>query len=345
MFSAARHVIESAIREGATPAASAEVGRAAGPLWTTAAGRLTFDPAAPPATPGTIFDLASLTKVLAAAAIARDLVTRGALDINAPVRSLLPAWSAADRRDVTIADLFEHASGLPAHRPYYERLSGRDAFETAITAEPLEYAPRTRSVYSDLGFILIGFILAEAGRASLDEQFNAWRDTALGPGVEIGYLPPPAWAARTAPTRIAPERSALRLTEVHDGNAAALGGVAAHAGLFGTAGAVGAAARWWLSRLADGDATVRRFVTKSHVPRSSRAIAWDTMLPTSSCGTRLSPAAIGHTGFTGTSLWLDPAQDLYVVLLTNRVQAFRADDRIQGVRRGFHDAVAEGLAR
>jgi CubicO group peptidase (beta-lactamase class C family) len=137
--------------------------------------------------------------------------------------------------------------------------------------------------------------------------------------------------------------------EVHDENAAALGGVAAHAGLFGTADAVGMAARWWMRLLAGSSdagvstATARHFTERSSVSDSSRALGWDTMRPTSSCGTRLSASAIGHTGFTGTSLWIDPERNLYVVLLTNRVHPTREGDGIQEVRRAFHDAVVEDL--
>ena len=136
---------------------------------------------------------------------------------------------------------------------------------------------------------------------------------------------------------------------MHDENAAALGGVAAHAGLFGTADAVGRAARWWLNEILDAvsprkQAVVRRFVQKSSVPGSSRALGWDTMLPTSSCGTRLSAQAIGHTGFTGTSLWIDPALDLYVVFLSNRVHPSRGGEGIQATRAALHDAVISDLS-
>jgi CubicO group peptidase (beta-lactamase class C family) len=139
---------------------------------------------------------------------------------------------------------------------------------------------------------------------------------------------------------------------VHDENCWALGGVAGHAGLFGTVAAVGAFAREILALFGGSGAgstgpglqisaeTFRRFVRKSAVPGSSRALAWDTMLPTSSCGTRLSRRAIGHTGFTGTSLWIDPERDLYVVFLTNRVHPTRDNNQIQRVRRLLHDAVA-----
>jgi CubicO group peptidase (beta-lactamase class C family) len=161
--------------------------------------------------------------------------------------------------------------------------------------------------------------------------------------------------ARCAPTELDLWRGRLLQGEVHDENCWVLGGVAGHAGLFGTAAAVGAFARAVLRTIggATGPAlppeldlqvkpeTLARFVQKSMVPGSSRALAWDTMLPTSSCGTRLSPRAIGHTGFTGTSLWIDPAQDLYIVLLTNRVHPARDNNQIQPVRRALHDAIVE----
>jgi CubicO group peptidase (beta-lactamase class C family) len=136
---------------------------------------------------------------------------------------------------------------------------------------------------------------------------------------------------------------------VHDENAWALGGVAGHAGMFGTAHAVGAFAREVLNGLGGQTTfakpeTFARFARKSTVPGSSRALGWDTMLPTSSCGTRMSPRAIGHTGFTGTSLWIDPDLDLYVVFLTNRVHPARDNNAIQPVRRALHDAIVGQLA-
>jgi CubicO group peptidase (beta-lactamase class C family) len=198
--------------------------------------------------------------------------------------------------------------------------------------------------------MLLGFILEDTLSAPLDVQFERWRSD-IGVADPISYRPPPDWQTRMAPTEYDPWRGRLLIGEVHDENAAALGGVAAHAGLFGTAAATGRCARWWLSLLMGTDdphtgvtsREVGMFVQQSSVPGSSRALGWDTMLPTSSCGTRMSPRAIGHTGFTGTSLWLDPEQDLYAVLLTNRVHPTRENDAIQPVRRAFHDALAADL--
>jgi CubicO group peptidase (beta-lactamase class C family) len=338
-------VLDRALAARAFSAVGAEVGRAGGPLWAHAAGHLGFDPQAPAVDRSTIFDLASLTKVLSTTVIAMELVTRRLLAIDTPVRDLLPEWTGADRSQVRVRDLLEHCSGLPGHRVYFRRLSGRDDYARAISSEPLDYAPRQRSVYSDLGFILLGFILESVGQRTLDQQFTSWRH-AIALEAPLTYGPPPEWKARTAMTERDVWRGRVLQGEVHDENAAALGGAAAHAGLFGTASAVGMAARWWMGLLdgRDDRATgipariAQTFVQRSDVPGSSRALGWDTMLPTSSCGIRMSARAIGHTGFTGTSLWIDPAPDLYFVLLTNRVHPTRDNEAIQQVRRDFHDA-------
>jgi CubicO group peptidase (beta-lactamase class C family) len=158
------------------------------------------------------------------------------------------------------------------------------------------------------------------------------------------------WREWTAPTEADEWRGRVLQAEVHDENAAALGGVAGHAGVFGTAGAVGAFARLVLATLTRSTVLgtpeeLRQFVTRSSVPGSSRALGWDTMLPTSSCGTRMSARAIGHTGFTGTSLWIDPEQDAYVVWLTNRVHPTRANDALVALRPKLHDAVMDGLSQ
>ncbi len=344
-------MLDAARDARAFSAVAAEVGGLAGPEWCYAGGRFTYDESSPAVTNDTIFDLASLTKVLSATTLALRLVERGNLDLSTPVANLVSLWSGPDRASVTVRDLFEHCSGLPAYRPYFRALSGRPAYQLAISREPLDYTPRSRSVYSDPGFVLLGFILEDVGGQPLDSQFGAWRTTA-GIRSALDYRPQPSWISRIALTENDPWRGRLLQGEVHDENAAALGGVAAHAGLFGTASAVGEAARWWmvlLSGVDDAGSQVssrlaRTFTERSAVPSSSRAVGWDTMRPTSSCGTRLSAHAIGHTGFTGTSLWIDPQQDLYVVLLTNRVHPSRDNDKIQQVRRDFHDAVVDAMA-
>ena len=346
MTNAARRVLEAGVTAGVFPAAAIEVGTATEVLWSDAVGRLTFDSGSPATGPDTIFDLASLTKVLATATLTMQQIERGLLALDDPVATYVADWQRADRRAVTIRDLLSHCSGLPGHRPYYARLTGRRAFQLAICEEPLEYAPGSAAVYSDLGFMLLGFILAP--EEDLSRRMAALLATMnVVEPLEFGVLP--ALRQRVAPTSRDPWRGRLLVGEVDDDNASALGGIAGHAGLFGTAGAVGACARHILQVLDNRRGAFTRetldvFVTRrAGVPGSSRALGWDTMLPTSSCGTRMSPRAFGHTGFTGTSLWIDPDRGLYVVLLTNRVYPDRQDRGIQEVRRAVHDAVMDTL--
>ncbi|MEO8483382.1 MAG: serine hydrolase domain-containing protein [Acidobacteriota bacterium] len=348
-FPLTRAVLDAGLAGRAFPGAAVEVGRAAEPLWRTATGRLRYEPDAPPCGLDTVFDLASLTKVIATASIAMRLCESGALDLQAPVSRYLPAWSDAVHESVRVRHLLDHSSGLPAHERLWERARGRDDYESEIHACGFDRPVGASAVYSDLGFLMLGFILEDRGRAPIDHQMRELAMAVGAPALE--YLPPASWRDRTAPTEFDPWRDRLLVGEVHDENAAALGGVAGHAGLFGTAGDVGAFARAVLRTFSGhtsalgAASTMRTFAARSAVTGSSRALGWDTMLLTSSCGRRLSASAIGHTGFTGTSLWIDPEQDLYVVLLSNRVYPTRNNDGIRAVRPRLHDAVVEDLER
>jgi CubicO group peptidase (beta-lactamase class C family) len=332
-------VIERGIERRAFPSAVVEVGSRTGATWREAFGHLTYAEGAPLTTVDTIFDLASLTKVIATTTRAMQAIDSGAIALEEPVARYLRGWRGADREHVTLADVLEHTSGLTAYLPFFRDHQGRADFERAICTLPLEYAPRSQSIYSDLGFILMGFILEDAG-FPLGEWplgFRPRQDAlCFNPGRDL--------RDRCAPTELDIWRGRLLQGEVHDENAWVLGGIAGHAGMFGTAAGVGAFAREVLKGLAGEPsfaqpATFTRFATRSGVPGSSRALGWDTMLTTSSCGSRLSARAIGHTGFTGTSLWIDPERDLYVVFLTNRVHPSRDNNAIQPVRRALHDAV------
>jgi CubicO group peptidase (beta-lactamase class C family) len=343
---AARRVLADAIRARVFPAAAIDVGSSAGPIWQDALGTLSFDAGASPAVLDTPFDLASLTKPIATASVLMQLVAAGAVTLAEPVSSYFPEWTGADRQDVTTADLLEHASGLSPRLLDAPPLSRRE-FEHEICTAPLEYAPRTRSLYSDLGFILLGFLAEDRGGAPLANQFEA---IAANVGAPLAYGLPEERRREAAPTTPLPEdvrRGRVLAGEVHDNYAAALGGIAGHAGLFGTAPAVGVFARAVL-KAARGRAglpspfsppLVGRFTARSVVPGSSRALGWDTMLITSSCGTRMSPSAFGHVGFTGTSLWIDPERDRYFVLLTNRAHGGGSLEQMRDVRRAFHDSV------
>ena len=349
-FAHARAVMQRAIDEQAFPAAVVEVGTASEPLWREAFGRLTFAADAPATREDTIFDLASLTKVMATAPMVMQQVERGALGLDDTVARFIPQWVGADREDVTIRDLLAHCGGLTAYLPFFRDHEGRAEFQHAICALPLEYAPRTRSIYSDLGFMLLAFILEDASVAPWSDRFATLLDQ-MGIVERLQFNPPPQWRRDTAPTEQDPWRGRLLVGEVHDENAWALGGAAGHAGLFGTSAAVGAYARHILQVL-DGRTgafsrdTLNTFISRrTDVPASSRALGWDTMLPTSSCGTRMSPRAFGHTGFTGTSLWIDPERAIYIVLLSNRVHPSRTNELIKQVRPALHDAILESFAR
>jgi CubicO group peptidase (beta-lactamase class C family) len=349
-FAAAARVIEEAIGARLFPAAVAEVGASRGVLWRDAFGRLTFDAESAPTTIDTPFDLASLTKVMATTSVVMQLMSSGTLRLAEPVAAAFGEWRGPDRESATIRDLLEHASGLPA-RLVDPPPTGRREFEHEICMMRLEYEPRSRSIYSDLGFILLGFLAEDRGGASLATQFDTLKvrlqpdlaDLAfdLGPDVRRSCAP-------TLPLDDDPRRGRVLKGEVHDNYAAALGGVAGHAGLFGSAAAVG---RFGLAALRGArghdepapfsPALVTTMTSKSAVPGSSRALGWDTMLPTSSCGTRMSPAAFGHVGFTGTSLWIDPVRDRYYVLLANRACGGGSVDAMRGLRRAFHDALVD----
>ena len=247
---AARALLERAIEDRIFPAATAEVGDSRGVLWRTAAGALTFDAGALPADDSTIFDLASLTKPIATTSAIVQLAGRGALDMLEPVATFFSEWRGEDRERATVQDLLEHSAGLAA-RLIDRAPDGRREFEHDICTMRLEYPPRAKSVYSDLGFILLAFIAEDRGRATLASQFETIA-TGLPHPVGLGaqsvseyvltFRVADALRARTAPTRPLDEdarRGRLLVGDVHDNYAAALGGIAGHAGMFGTAAGVG----------------------------------------------------------------------------------------------------------
>jgi len=336
----ARRIVNAAREAGVFPAATVEIGSSAGPIWSEEFGT-------PLETP---FDLASLTKVVATTTVVMELVRTGALHLDDRVSEFFAEWRGADRETVTVRDLLEHAGGLSA-RLLDAPPNGRREFEHDICAMPLEYVPRTASVYSDLGFLLLGFLAADRGGPSLADQFQRitiWLERDVLTFDLPADLRP--FAAPTRPMEDDRRRGRVLIGEVHDEYAAMLGGVAGHAGLFGTASGVGAFARTILSAARGSErglphplspSLVREFTTKTAVAGSSRALGWDTMLPTSSCGTRMSAAAFGHVGYTGTSLWIDPTRDRYFVLLTNRAFGGGTLDQMRTVRRAFHDALAD----
>jgi CubicO group peptidase (beta-lactamase class C family) len=346
VFKAASEVLAQGVEARAFPAAVAEAGTTREVLWQHAIGSLSWEPASPTTELDTIFDLASLTKVLATTSLIIGFIKNSKLRLDDRILDRLGDWRGQDRRTVTIRQLLSHSGGLTAWLPLYRDHQGRPEFQRAISTLPLEYEPGTKSIYSDLGFMLLGFIVEDLG-GRLADQFEDIGALCRSAPEELMFGVPADQRHRAAPTELDPWRGRMLRGEVHDENTWALGGAAGHAGLFGTASAVGAFARLVLRSLrGQGDELapselMRQVVTRVSIPGSSRALGWDTMLPTSSCGTRMSAAAFGHVGYTGTSLWIDPVRDRYVVLLTNRAGGGGTIDEMRTVRRAFHDALGE----
>lgn len=341
-FEPVKALLRQATTNRVFPSAVVEVGTSHQVIWRESFGTLSYDFEAPLAAENTVFDLASLTKVIATTTLTMIQLENGALHLDNRIGNWLHEWKGSDRDNVTIRDLLAHTSGLTAHLPFFLDCSGRADFQQAICTMPLEYTPRTQSIYSDLGFILLGFIIEDAGGKSLKEQFeNTVSRYDLG---NLAFQPPHTWRLRTAPTEVDSWRGRLLVGEVHDQNAWALEGIAGHTGLFGEITSLGRFAqlilktKQGLSTLVN-PVTLDEFISRVKIPNSSRALGWDTMLPTSSCGTRMSPLAIGHTGFTGTSLWIDIPSDTYVSLLTNRVHPSRTNEQILAFRPAFHDGI------
>jgi CubicO group peptidase (beta-lactamase class C family) len=285
--------------------------------------------------------------VATTSAVAR-LVGDGRLALDAPVQRYLPAWTGGGRGAVTVRHLLTHTSGLPAWRPLYKEAPSPAAALALVYATDVDTVPGVRYLYSDLGAILLGEVVARVSGEPLD----AYAARALFAPVgmrDTRFRPAPAERARIAPTEYDPWRQRHLRGEVHDENAHALGGVAGHAGLFSTADDLVRLARMYLGggeldgrRVLDA-AVVAEFTRRQDPAVSHRALGWETATGQNSAGRALSAAAFGHTGFTGTSLWIDPERDLFVLLLTNRVNPTRQNVKIGGVRTRLADAVSAAL--
>jgi CubicO group peptidase (beta-lactamase class C family) len=336
-----RAILARAVADSAFPGGIAVVGTHAGPIATVAAGHLDWAPS-PAVDDRTIWDLASLTKVVGLTSAMMQLVEQGKVDLDAPVQRYLPAWTGRWKERGTVRDLITHRSGLPAFRQYFKLGLSPDSTLALQLNTPLDTLPGVRMVYSDIGAITAGKVVERVSGEPLDAYLARHVFGPLGM-LDTRYTPPDSLLPRIAPTEVDPWRGRHLRGEVHDENAAALGGVSAHAGLFSTAHDLDRLARAYLSggaldgaRLARAE-TIRRFTTVQDSTFSSRALGWDTP-PGAGSGHFLRHPAFGHTGFTGTSLWIDPAHDLYVMLLTNRVNPTREHSRIAPVRTSVADA-------
>ena len=351
--------LDSSVARHAFPGAVVAIGRRDTVLFLHAFGRLDYQGGAP-VTPRTVYDLASLTKVVGLTTAAMMLVDEGTLDVDAPVTHYVPAF-AAGGDSVTVRHLFTHASGLPAWKPLFQQVRSRRQMFALVNAEPLEAAPGARMAYSDLGAMLLTEVVEHLAGQRLDRFLDARLFRPLGMR-DTRFLPPKRWLARIAPTEVDTTwRHRLVRGEVHDENSASMGGVSGHAGLFSTAPDL---ARFVQCLMRGGSAapggtgaqahrgtelvraeTIARFISVQRPGFSSRALGWDTPSENSSAGSRLSARAFGHTGFTGTSIWVDPEQDLFVILLTNRVNPTRENNAIREVRRQAADLAVGAAGR
>ncbi|MGD9017464.1 MAG: serine hydrolase domain-containing protein [Desulfobacterales bacterium] len=306
----------------------------------------------------TVFDLASLTKPLVTAVIAMRLMATNRLKLNEPIGSALPSLLGTDKSELTVEQLLRHTSGLPDYRPYYLRLGEIPAAGRAevvlewITREPLEAFPGTRTLYSDLGFILLQFVLESLAASPLDALFLEEVSRPLGIADLFFSNDRDALAGRSvAATEVCPWRGATIRGEVHDENAHCLGGVAGHAGLFGTAAAVERLLSELMTAWHGGNGAglfpadlVRQFFDR---PDSGmRPLGFDAPSPEfSSCGRCFSRRTVGHLGFTGTSFWMDLERQIIIVLLTNRVHPSRENDRIRRFRPCVHNRIMSILSK
>src|SRR5688572_33282080 len=320
-------IVRRGITAGGYPGASVVVGRRGYSVFEKGYGRLGWTSGSEAVVPDeSIYDLASLTKVVGTATAAMILYDEGRLELDAPVAKYLPAFSGGTKDDVTVRQLLTHTSGLPAGRDLRRLASSAWEARQLVMSTPLTCAPGRCLVYSDLGADVLGFTVEAITGQGLDAFLSERVFAPLGMN-DTQFRPAQSLRDRIAPTEVSSPRGYAIRGEVHDENAWALGGVAGHAGLFSTAADLSLFAQMMLNRgtfngvRIVSDSAVARFTTRT---TGTRALGWDTSDGEGTAGVHMGERAYGHTGFTGTSLWIDPDRDLFVILLTNRVHAPRA---------------------
>jgi serine-type D-Ala-D-Ala carboxypeptidase len=339
-------VVERGISAGGYPGAAVVVGRKGAAVWEKGFGRMGWTRDAGAVVPErTIYDLASLTKVVGTTTAMMILFDEGKIRLDDQVVKYIPEFTGGGKDAVTLRMLLEHRSGLPAGRDIWRLAHSPEEARAAVIATNLFAAPNQYYEYSDLGADMLGFVVEAVTGATLDKFLDERVFTPLGMS-DTHFRPDATLRDRIAPTELTPPRGYPLRGEVHDENAYALGGVAGHAGLFSTASDLSIFAQMLLNRGSYNgtrivaDSTVALFTKRS---AGTRALGWDTCGGHGSCGAYLSSSAYGHTGFTGTSLWIDPEREMFVVLLTNRVHAARARRPakvISDVRADLADAAA-----
>ena len=305
---------------------------------------------------GTVYDLASLTKPLATTLAIMVLLKEGRIQLSDRVSDIFPRTGPLLQK-ISLQDILCHSAGFAAHRPYYLELCGlpeekrKDALLNLLAAETQAYEPGSTSLYSDLGFMLLGLIVEKKSGQGLARFFREKITEPLGIAEQIFYGAAENTKIIIAPTEECPVRKRVLCGEVSDENAHALGGVAGHAGLFGTSGGVLEMGVHLLDQWQGREehpcylaSDLRRFLIRQDIPGSTWALGFDTPSAVGSSGGRyLAPTSVGHLGFTGTSFWIDPTRELVMVLLSNRVHPSRENIRIKQFRPLFHETVMESL--
>jgi beta-N-acetylhexosaminidase len=351
----AYEVVERAVKDKAFPGATLAVGLR-GRVAIHAFGKLSYEAKSPAVVPKTMYDIASLTKVVVTTTLVAKLAEGDfavPLDLDAKVERYLPEWASGPqpewRHRVTVRHLLTHTSGLPPFKEYWRTSKSKHDTLAKIFAEPLEYEPGTKEVYSDLGIILMAEIIDRLTGKKLDDLANTLIFSPLGMTNSM-YKPPKKLWPTIAPTEIDNQyRHRLIEGEVHDENAYAIGGVSGHAGVFSTAPDLAAFCQMLLNGGVYAHqrilrrATVTQFTTPQQLSGGTRTLGWAVPTPEGLAGHYFSGHSFGHTGFTGTSIWVDPDRQLFVVFLTNRVHPTRENQKIQQVRRDLHDAVMQAL--
>jgi CubicO group peptidase (beta-lactamase class C family) len=342
-----RRVLDRALRDSAFPGAIAVVGTRSRVITQYAVGRLDWTPS-PSVDEHTIWDLASLTKVVGTTSAMIQLVGRGAVALDTPVQKYLPGWTGRNKDRVTIRHLLTHTSGLPSFKPYDAITHDPDSLAKLMFGTALDTTPGARMVYSDIGAYMFGRVVEEVSGQSLDQYLH---DHVFKPAKmdETMFRPPVALYPRIAPTEYdSTQRYRLVRGMVHDERAYYLGGVSAHAGLFSSAHDLARFAQMCLNGGVIGGvrvlpaAQLKTFATQQV---ADRALGWQKPTGGNSAGRFLSPEAFGHTGFTGTSIWMDPTRDVFVLLLSNRVNPTRANTKVNRVRSQLADAVVSALSQ
>jgi CubicO group peptidase (beta-lactamase class C family) len=348
MFDRAFAVLQAGIEQKAFPGASVAVAHRGRLIALKGLGRFTYDAKAPMVTPQTVYDLASLSKVLATTTTCMILHERGALALDKKVTEVLPEFGGSDQRrsQVTFRMLLAHSSGLPAYVKLFETASNRAELLAQALQVPLTGDPGSHAAYSDIGFILLGAALERI----TGEPLAAFCEREIFSRLRVSfatYCPPFAWMPLIPPSEDDRGfRHCVVRGRVHDENAWVMGGVAGHAGCFGDAASVATFGQCMLNSgtpLLQAH-TVGLFTRRESSPAgTSRALGWDTPSPPSQSGRYFSAHSYGHLGYTGTSLWNDPERQLSVTLLTNRTWPDRSSQAIKQIRPAFHDAVVEAI--